>query len=417
MTCRLFRPRRPFLVLLLVVPLLALLLAACGDQTVTLTVATILPTSGPDAPLGQAMQQAVDLAVSQNAAPGPGYRLTVTHLDEASASSGSALGTLVANKQVLALVGPYDSQTALALMPVVAHSGLLTISPGATLPGLTLADAAQAEQVPFAQLHPTGKPLVFFRLPPTDSAAGTAAADLAVAPASAHGFAAGTVFVANDGSPSGMALDAAFRQELVAKHAAIVGQATIALVNADSAQAAVTAIIEAQPNLVFYAGGLPAGAALRGTLSLTGAPELPILSAGPIADHPGWAAAVGVTPAAANTAALLPAPDLSTRPNAHAFVVAYQRAYPGQTPLPQSALAYDAAMDQIAAIRLLIHQHQPVTRAAVRATVAAAKYAGVTGILAFDANGDDTAPGGFSLYACDPNGVWHYQASIMLPGQ
>lgn len=404
---------RPSLAALLAIPLLAALaagLAACGDQTVTL--ATVFPTTGPDAPVGLAMQRAVDLAVRQNAAPGSGYALAVAHLDEASASFAGDLAALAANSSVVGITGPYGSQAALTLLPVAAQSGIATISPGATLPGLTLADQAQAEKLPFAQLHPKGQPLAFFRLPPTDTAAGRAAADLAVAPGDAHGFDAGAVFVVDDASPSGKALAAAFTQELSAKHAAVAGQATITLGLLESTGDAVTAIIQANPDLVFYAGGLATGAALRNTLSLAGAPGLPILTAGAIADHPGWSAAVGVTPAAANTAALLPAPGLGTLKSAKDFTTAYQRAYPGQALLPQSALAYDAAMDEITAIRQLIHNNKPVTRAAVRAAVASAKYTGLTGAITFDANGDRTPPGGFSLYTCDAKGAWHYVATV-----
>ncbi len=52
-------------------------LAACSlqnDQKVTVvTIATVLPTTGPNAALGLAMQRAVDLAVERNAALGGGY--------------------------------------------------------------------------------------------------------------------------------------------------------------------------------------------------------------------------------------------------------------------------------------------------------------------------------------------------------
>lgn len=413
--CQYWRFTRAPLAALLVLPLLAALalgLAACGDQTVT--IATVLPTSGPDAPLGLAMQRAVDLAVSQNATPGPGYKLSVTHLDENGASLAHDLGALAANTNVLGIAGPYGSAAALTLLPVAARDGITTISPGATLPGLTLADAAQAEGVPFAALHPKGKALAFFRLPPTDTAAGKAAADLAVAPGDAQGFGVGSVFMVDDGSASGMATGAAFTQELAGKGASLAGKATIALDKPDSAQAAVTAIIQANPNLVFYAGGMATGAALRSTLSLTGAPDLPILTTGPIANDRGWSTAVGGSPAAANTAALLPAPDLSTLTSAtaKAFTAAYQHAYPGLALLPQSAVAYDAAMDEIAVIRALIHANKPVTRAAVRAAVAGAKYTGVTGTLAFDTNGDNTAPSSFSLYTCDAKGAWRYVGAV-----
>lgn len=402
----------------LVAILLVVWLAACNvsiglpAQDKTLAIATVLPTSEVDAPIGQAMQQAVDLAVKQNATLGNGFTLTAIHTDEAGSDPAAAVSSLAGNQRVMGIVGPLGSQSAAAMLPGVAQAGIVTISPGATLPGLTQPDQATPEGLQFAQLHPQGKPIAFFRLPETDTAAGKAAADLAVAPTTAHGLAAQSVFVVDDGTPSGKALAEAFAQELKAKGGTAAGRQTLQIGVPDSAQAAVTAIIKAVPDLVFFGGGTAAAAQLRGTLSLTGAPDLAILAVGQAADHPDWGAAVGVAAAAANTTALLPAPDLSTLDGAKDFVTAYQAAYQGQDPLPQAALAYDAAMDEIAAIKSLVKSGTQVTRAAVLAAVASAKYAGVSGTLAFDAKGDNTTALGFSRYTCDAKGAWHFVTAL-----
>ena len=121
---------------------------------------------------------------------------------------------------------------------------------------------------------------------------------------------------------------------------------------------------------------------------------------------------MGVAAAAANTTALLPAPDLSTLDGAKDFVSAYHTAYAEQDLLPQAALAYDAAMDEIAAIKSLVGAGKQVTRSAALAAVASAKYAGVSETLAFDAKGDNTTALGFSLYTCDAQGAWHFVAAI-----
>jgi branched-chain amino acid transport system substrate-binding protein len=392
-------------------------LSACApvpDQTTTL--GTVFPATGPDAAVGQAMQRGVDLAVKQNASLGNGYTLAVTHVDGNSDFVASAVAALIADPRVMGIVGPMDSQNAVSMLPTVEQNGIATISPTASLPGLTQADQAAAEGVTFTQLHPNGKAIAFFRLTETDNAAGKAAANLAVAPASAHGLGANAVFVVDDGSTSGKALAAAFVQQLKAKHGSVAGQQSMlvgAPVNVpSSAQSVVTAIIEASPDLVFYAGDIPGGAELRGTLSLTGAPQLPILTAGPVADDPAWSTTVGVAAASTATTALLPAQDLSTLPKTKTFVAAYQSAFPGKDLLPQSALAYDAAMDEIAAIKSLIAAGKTVSRATVLAAVANAQYAGVTGTIAFDTNGDVVTPTGFSIYTCDVKGTWQYQASL-----
>lgn len=408
------------LCLLLLVAWMSVVLAACNvnkPEDKTYIIATALPSTGVDGAVGQAMQRAVDLAVKQNSALGKGYILTVAHVDEASVTDANAAAQVMATSHVLGIVGPFSSDTAVTMLPVVEQNGVVTISPTASLPGLTRSDAATAEGLDFAKLHPKGKAVVFFRMAPMDTALGTAAADLSVAPSSAHGLGAHSLFVVDDGTPSGKAESVAFIQELKAKHGAVAGQQSLAagaISGQDNAQSIVSSIVEANPDAVFFAGSPAAGAELRSTLSLTGAPQLRLLTAGAIANNPSWATTVGVVPAAAYTTAILPAPDLSalTTPDAKRFTSAYAAAYPGNDLLPQSALAYDAAMDEINAIKSLISTGKPLTRAGVLAAVASAKYAGVTGTVAFDANGDSTAPLGFALYTCDIKGAWTYQTSI-----
>ena len=401
----------PLLVLLLVSGLSACSQGANSTDSKALIIASIFPTSGADAGVGTAMQDAVNLAVQQNASLGNGYTLSAINVDEANGFMDQTVQTLAANNQTMGIVGPLDSSDALAMLPGIEATGLTTISPSATLPGLTQADQASSEGLDFTTLHPAAKPVAFFRLPETDNAAGKAAADLATS-AAQPGLAAHAVFLVDDGTASGKAEVAAFKRELGATQGSVAGQASMTLGPQGNTQAIVSAIVEADPDIVFFGGGIDAGAQLRSALSLSGAPQLSILAVGPIADDPTWSTTVGVTAASAYTTALLPARDLSKLPNTKDFLVAYHTAYPGASSPPQSALAYDAVMDEISAIKSLISAGKPVTRAAVLAAVASAHYQGITGTIAFDKNGDNTTPIGFSVYMCDTKGMWHYQASI-----
>src|SRR5260221_11030876 len=176
----------------LAVVLLSMALAACSTGPVddmTFTVATVFPTAGADAAVGQAMQRAVDLAVRQNAALGKGYKLTVAHVAEGTGVE-QATTALAADHHVMALVGPLDSQTAIALLPVIEQNGIATISPSATLAGLTRADRAAAQGLTFATLHPAGKPAAFFRLPASDEALALSASDVALSPCGPPGLGA-----------------------------------------------------------------------------------------------------------------------------------------------------------------------------------------------------------------------------------
>ncbi|HEX6544056.1 MAG TPA: branched-chain amino acid ABC transporter substrate-binding protein [Ktedonobacterales bacterium] len=395
--------------------LLCALLSACasgGGDAKNLVLVTFFPTTGLDADMGLALQQAVDLAVKQNGTLANGYRLVAQHIDEASPLHEGALATALSNPQVVGIVGPYSSETAVVVLPKIVAAGVMTVSPTTTLPGLTLSAAATAENVPFDQIHPSGKPLVFFRLAPSDDVLGKAAADLAVAPAASHGLAAHTIFVVDDATASGKAGAEAFTTELKAKGGTVAGEQSLTTGVNDSSQFVVNAIIEAQPDLVFYAGGLKGGAALRSTLTLTGAPQMPILAAGPVANNPGWSAAVGQPILSAPASGVLPAADLAQLDSAKSFASAWQAAYSGKAALPQAALAYDATMAEIAAIKSVLSSGKSPTRSAIATALAATKFNGATGPIAFDQYGDSTAAPSFSVYSCDTKGAWSYQTTL-----
>src|SRR5258707_9890439 len=74
--------------------LLVVWLAGCATGMTapqTLTIATFFPTSGVDAALGKAMQDAVDLAVKQHGAIGAGYALTAEHVDANGSDPAAAV--------------------------------------------------------------------------------------------------------------------------------------------------------------------------------------------------------------------------------------------------------------------------------------------------------------------------------------
>lgn len=396
--------------------LLGSLLAACGPiggtNDHTLTLVTIFPASGADTVIGLSMQRAVDLAVKQNASLSGGYSLTVTHVDEASVTVGSDTAQAVANPAVIGAVGPFSSQAALETLPALAQAGVVTISPTAMLPGLTQATEAASEGLTFSQLHPQGKPNTFFRMTADDNVTGAAAAALAVATTQAHGLGANAIFIVNDDSLTGVAQASAFQKALKAAHGTVAGNATITLGDDISVQTAVSAIIEADPDAVYFAGDSTMAAQLRRTLTLTGAPQMRILLAGAAANDPGWSDAVGGADLSGYTTGLLPAQDLSKLQGAQSFISAYQAAYSGATITPQSAQAYDAAMDEISAIKSLLAAQKAPTRAALLGAVAGASYTGVTGQIAFDSHGDPVKSPGFSIYTCDTKGQWSYQGSV-----
>jgi branched-chain amino acid transport system substrate-binding protein len=107
-----------------------------------------------------------------------------------------------------------------------------------------------------------------------------------------------------------------------------------------------------------------------------------------------------------------PVPDLSSFKTGAAaqFIHDYSAWYPGQALNPYCADAYDAAMVLITAIKHLIEAGQAVTRAAMIEQVQHIQYAGVTGPISFDTNGD-IAHGVFSIYEVQ-GGEWTYLQQV-----
>ncbi|HEX9036225.1 MAG TPA: branched-chain amino acid ABC transporter substrate-binding protein [Ktedonobacterales bacterium] len=376
----------------------------------TLTLLSVFPLTGANGALGQEMQRGVDLAVSQNTALGGGFQLGVTHVNESLGAVGDVVAASISSGGVVGVVGPFSSETALAIEPIIERAGITTITTSATLAGLTLSASAKAEGLDFTTLHPQGAPVAFLRLPQTSDAEGKSAADVMVAGGS-RGLSASTVFIVDDGSPSAKAIVTSFGAELRARRASVAGHVTIPNGVLSDPLSMVAAIVAAGPNAVFYAGDTLGAAQVRSALTLSGAPGLPLLAASAAADNPGWSDAVGGPQLAGSTLALLPARDLGKLSTSSSFVSAYEKMYSGEKPLPQAALAYDAAMDEINAIKSAISAGKAPTASAVLAGVTGGVYHGASGDIAFDKNGDNTNPIPFSIYSCDSKGAWTYRGA------
>src|SRR5215470_8528944 len=186
-------------------------LSACGGSSAgggnkNIVISTLLPVSGTSAALGLPTQYGTDLAVSQNADLGNGFKLSVQHENYQGASGADpAAATAAANKlvnqaDVIAMVGPFNSGITKVTMPITNSAGLVSISPANTNPGLTLREFAAANSYNFDLLHPAGKPDAYFRLPGNDVVQGKVDAQVAV------GLGAKSVYVIDDNTVYGKGL-------------------------------------------------------------------------------------------------------------------------------------------------------------------------------------------------------------------
>ena len=401
---------------------LSLSLAACGGGSSTggvIKIATDLPVSGTDASNGLPTQYGADLAASQNTDLGGGYTLQIIHKNYegtsgADASIGAAdIRALLADPQVMAVVGPFNSSVAVAEIPIATNGGLVLMSPANTNPGLTLEQYASARGINFAQLHPAGLKEYYFRTPANDVVQGKVDAQIATsAPISAK-----TAYVIDDSTTYGAGLASYFTDAFKTDGGTIVGSHSITPQEVSTFNSLAATIKGANPGVVFYGGVVSqGGGALKKALVAAGFTG-PVVGGDGIAADPSWISTAGAS-AAGNTVGTVAAPDPGslTSSDATAFKSAYTSFVAGKQDnslLPYSAAAYACATIEIDAIKAIIKSGKAPTRAAIRDYIAGNTFPTVIGNISFDANGDNAGAKVFSVYAVSSDGSqWQYETTI-----
>lgn len=401
---------------------LSLSLAACGGTSSgggVIKIATDLPVSGTDAANGLPTQYGADLAVQQNSDLGSGYTLQIVHKNDegtsgADASVGAAnIRALLADPQVMAVVGPFNSGVAKAEIPVANTGGLVLMSPANTNPGLTKEQYAAARGIDFAQLHPAGTKEYYFRTPATDDVQGKVNSDMALGdPINAK-----TAFVIDDSTTYGAGLAAFFTQNFQSGGGTIAGSHSVTPQEVASFNSLAATIVAAKPDVVYYGGVVSqGGGALKKALWAAGY-KGPVVGGDGIADDPSWITTAG-SDAAGNTYGTVAAPDPGSLTSTEAanFKSAYNTFVSGKPDaalLPYSAAAYACATIEIAAIKAIIRSGKAPTRAAIRDYIAGNHFPTIIGTISFDVNGDNAGDKVFSVYSIPTGGsAWVYSKEI-----
>lgn len=352
---------------------------------------------------------AINLAVKQNQRLENGYTLQLTNYDDGNPETldydphigAHNVQQMVNNPCMVGMIGPLNTEVAAAEMPIAAKAGLVMISPSTSRSGLTLRPYAELEGWDFDQLHPPGKPISFFRIAPNDVAQGLVAANYTF-----DNLGARTVYIVSDNDPFGQDLVGSFTQTFEKKGGVIVGTESIPPGNPPVVADLAARIAATRPDAVYYTGTPDPGGPLRAQLVQRGYPG-PFVGGDGIAGDPGFVGATGINAANYTLAIQSTAHPSSLSSDAAAqFFHDYSASYPGQNLNPYASEFYDAAMVLITAINHLIAAGQPVTRTAIIEQVQHIQYAGVTGPISFDGNGD-IVHGVFSLYQVQA-GVWTF---------
>lgn len=372
----------------------AMALASCGQGgggsagspggSLTGNVVTIgvdLPLSGADAAIGQSTLNGVTLAVEQANAKGlpDGLTLKVNALDDAvqgvhSPQQGVAnTRTLISEPNVLAMVGPYNSNVGKAEIPVTNAAGLAQISPATSTDSLTKG----ADGAALRRTNPNA--IAFYRVCALNSQQGTIGAKLALS----QGWK--TAYVVDDNETYGLDMAAAFAKDFTKDGGKIVGSDHLEK-NSQDFKSLLLKIAAAKPALLFYGGvSSTGGGLLRKQMFDSGLSKLPMLGGDGVDDLNSIAGSeadgVYYTVGAVNAERL---------PAAEAFVKAYASRF--KEPVgPYSANAYAATQIAIAAI-LKAKADGSLTRAAVLKNVAATNMPTVIGQVSFDKDGDIANP-------------------------
>lgn len=397
-------------------------LAGCGGSSAgggnkNIVIATLLPVSGTSAALGLPTEYGTDLAVSQNADLGNGYKLTVQNENYQGASGAdpaaatAATNKLVNQANVIGMVGPFNSGITKVTMPITNGAGLVSISPANTNPGLTIQQYAADNSINFSLLHPAGKPDAYFRIPGTDVVQGKVDAQIA----SSAPISAKSVYIIDDKTVYGVGLANFFTTNFTASGGQVLDRQSFTASQVSSAGSFADTIKAKNPDVIFFGGTTDSGVgAVKKALASKGFNK-PWVGGDGIADDNAWLDTAGT--GAVGTTATVAAPDPASLSSSAAtkFVSDYNAfvaGKPNNALVGYSAMSYDSAMIIITAVKNLIANGKDVTRANVRDQIAGIHYSGVTGDISFDANGDNAGPKVFAVYTVDASNKWVYQSTV-----
>lgn len=379
--------------------LCAAVVSACSSTTTTSSSSTSssgqtikigvdLPVSGADASIGIPTQNGAVMAIDEankNGFGGGKFTLAASLLDDAvqgkhdPAAGAQNVKTFISDNSVLGMIGPFNSNVAVAEIPLTNDAGLVQISPSNTNDGLTIGAAAKTLR--------SSKPdqNAYFRVCTRDSSQGLALAQFTkkLGPTSA--------FIIDDNETYGKGLADSYEAAYTKLGGKVLGHEHITA-NQQDFKALLTKIKSFSPGIVFFGGNTSTGGGLlRRQMGDVGMSAVPFIGGDGISD-PEFETTAG--PMANGTYFSVAAPDATRLGSAKTFVADYKERFKSDVG-GYSANAYAATKIIIAAIQKAIDEDggKMPTREQVLKNVAGTKnFATPIGEITFDANGDTTSP-------------------------
>lgn len=374
--------RRRFLLSAVAMPAGAVFAAPAPKETIKLV--TSLPRTGSAKDQTDSMVKGIQLAIKERNGVGGGFRIELLDWDDAG-DDGRWTAELearnankaIADADVMAFLGPYNSGAATVSMPMLNKAGMVQISAAATSTGLTRKSEDTHEGEP-GIYRPSDK-LTFCRVCPFDGTQGLLAAKFAVEELKAK-----SVFMLDDNETYGKAVAADFQKQCQERKVKILGHMSID--HQETAFGEVSKKIAAlSPDLVFFGGTtFTNGPQIANAIAATKA-KIPVLlpdgcfeeafieKAGEDAVKNCYITTGGVDT------------TLLTGKGAD-FAKRFQAEFK-QAPEAYALFAYESAGVALAAIDKVKKKDREAIRMAVLET---RNYEGAIGTWSFDSNGDNT---------------------------
>jgi branched-chain amino acid transport system substrate-binding protein len=323
-----------------------------------------------------AIVMAFDAANQGNAIPG--YKFDLLVLDDGTATAGqydpaqaaTNARKMVADKDVVASIGPQMSGAGKAMTPILSQGGLATITPSSTNPDITNPKFAE-------QYRPAGKP-IYFRTVTTDAFQGPNMANFL-----AEKLKVKSVFVLDDSGAFGVGIADTFQKQAEAKGIKVLGRDRLDPKAADYS-AILTKIKSIAPEAIYYGGVTQAGVKLA-KQSYDIIPN--IIKAGPDGMYSSDLLNGAGFPAVEGWYSSIAAPHLVEDTKAAQFIAAFKGRF-NDSPDDYTITAYDASLVIVDSVKRVVTSGKPVTRENVRDAIQTAKVPTIQGVVSFDENGD-----------------------------
>jgi len=352
--------------------------SAAADKTVTIGIN--LPFTGADAHDAELIKDGALLAIDEANAQGgvAGYKIDVLLLDDGTATAGqydpaqaaTNARKMVADKNVVAAIGPQMSGSGKAMSPILSQGDLATVTPSSTNPDITDPKFA-------GQYRPKGKP-IYFRTVTTDAYQGPNMANYY-----ADVLKVKSVYVLDDSGAYGVGIADTFQAQAEKRGIKVLGRDQLNPKETDYTTT-LTKIKSLNPGALYYGGVGQAGVKLV-KQSYDVVPKM--IKGGGDGVYSAEILRGAGFPAAEGWYATIAAPDILENPEAVPVIERFAKKY-GQQPENYSITAYDAALVILDAVKRVAASGKEVTRDAVRDAIQSAHVNTLQGEITFDENGD-----------------------------